>query len=151
MKFKESYNWNEETGKAIVKVEDNMGHTFIGVAQCHPDDMDIKSKNLGLELADIRARLNAIRHIRDNEIKPALKMLKHLQSTMEKSKRYNPKSYEARMLRRQIHMHQSDLLNIKNLISDYKVYMKDLTASAASIRKVNTKLAEEKENMDKNE
>lgn len=146
MKFKDTYDWNEETGKAIVKIEDNNGHTFIGVAQCHPDDKNYMSKNLGLELADIRARLNAVRHIRDNEIKPALKMLKHLQSTMEKSSHYNPKGYEARMLRRQIHMHQSDLFNIRNLINDYKIYMKDLTSSAENMRKF-----KEKEQMDKNE
>lgn len=150
MNFKEFYNWDEETGKATVKLEDNQGHIFWGIAQCHPDDRDIINQNIGLEIADIRARLNAIRHIRDNEVKPALKILLHLQYSMKNSKYYNPKSYEARMLNRQIRMHKSDLKNIKQIINDYKAYMKGLLISAAATRNIKNN-NEQKNKMDENE
>ena len=128
MSYKTSYKWNKESGEAIAKIEDTDGNIFIGIAKCHPDDAAHKSEYLGTEIAEIRARMNMIRHIRDTEIKPALKALKHVQANMETNKQYNPRSYEARTVRRQIKIKEADLKAIKELIESYKDYIKNISA-----------------------
>lgn len=124
MSYKEQYFWNDETGQATFYLNDK-GHEFMGIATCHPDDMTVKNENFGLEIAEIRARLAQLRYIRDNEIKPSLKALKHLHATMQQSKFYNKKSYEARMLWRQIKYYESCLDSIKQIIIEYNSYIKN--------------------------
>ena len=128
MSYKESYKWDPEEGSAIVKIEDKNGYVFIGSAQCHPDDKEHMSEYLGLEIAEIRARLNMLRHIRDNETIPALRVIEHVFNNMKTSKQFNPKSYEARMIRRQINILKADLKAIKTIIKDYNDYIKELTS-----------------------
>ena len=123
MSYKEYYYWDDERGHARFEIEDK-NHMFIGHAQCHPDDMIVKNENFGIEIAEIRARLEQLRYIRDNEIKPALKALKHLHATMATSKHYNKKSYEAKMLWRQIKYYESCLESIRLIINEYNNYIK---------------------------
>ena len=75
------------------------GFEFVGEAQCHPDDMDMESERTGLCIAEARAMIKVMRFKRDYEIAPQLKILNHLYSNMSTSKYFNPKSYEAKMLR----------------------------------------------------
>ena len=134
MKNNESYKWDPEEGSALYKIEmDN--NVFYGSARCHPDDESIKSEKIGLEIAEIRARLNILRYLRDSEYKPQLKILKHLQSNMMTSKKYNKKSYEARMLWRQINILENDLRSIKEMIKSCNKYIADTIASAESYQK----------------
>ena len=72
---------------------------FTGVAYCHPDDLDFASERTGLFIAESRAIIKVLIFQRDHEIKPALATLNHLYSNMRTSKYYNPKSYEAKMIR----------------------------------------------------
>lgn len=58
-----------------------------------------------------------MRYIRDSEIKPALAALKQLYYSMNLSSQYNPKSYEAKMLWRQIQVKQSELDSVNTIIS----------------------------------
>ena len=97
--------------------------TFGGAAFCHPDDEDMKSQMIGLTIAESRATLNYLRHIRDNELQPQLASLKQLMYSMNHSKQYNRKSYEARMLYRHIQMYEEDLKNIKQEISRIKFFL----------------------------
>lgn len=116
------YHWNEETGTATYTIFYN-NLTFTGTAQCHPDDEDMKNSIMGLTIAEDRAYLAYLRHIRDNELQPQLASLKQLYYAMSHSKQYNSKSYEARMLYRHIEMLKSDLYHLKKEISNIKFHL----------------------------
>ena len=116
------YTWNQETGEATYTIY-YKNLTFTGKATCHPDDEDMKSQMMGLTIAESRATLNYLRHVRDNDLRPQLKSLKQLMYSMNHSKQYNRKSYEARMLYRHIQMLEEDLKNITEDISRIKYFL----------------------------
>ena len=101
------------------------GFEFVGEAQCHPDDMDMESERTGLCIAEARAMIKVMRFKRDHEIAPQLKILNHLYSNMGTSKYFNPKSYEAKMLRSQIKDVKNQLATVSNEIADEQKYLKE--------------------------
>ena len=122
------YTWNEEAGIAIceITVGDKI---FVGDAFCAEEDEDMKSEKVGLEIAEKRAFLDFFKHCRDNEIKPKLAVLNQLYYSMKDSKKFNPQSYEAKMLKRQIHIQEDSLRGIKELIRTYRYDIKRLIDS----------------------
>lgn len=120
------FEWDKETGIATCSVNYN-NKEIVGMAMCHPEDEDMMNEYTGCAIASMRAEIETLIHIRDNEIKPALNALKHLQACMVHSKHYNEKSYENKMLRRQIQNFENDLATIKEMIAqarlDLKVYL----------------------------
>lgn len=122
--MKRTYEFNEESGISICHIFDK-DEMFIGFAVCHDDDMDFLSERTGLQIAEVRAEIDALKHIRDYELTPALKALKHLQDNMKTSKNYNPKSYEAKMLRRQVCIKENELAAIKQEIIKRKAFLID--------------------------
>lgn len=110
------YSWIEAAGKATCTITVK-GKEFIGVAYCHPDDEDMKSQKTGQFIAEMRATVAYLTHVRDNELKPQLSALNQLYSNMKFSKKFNPNSYENYMLQRQIQLITSELTTIKqNLV-----------------------------------
>lgn len=109
------YLWDEYTGTAFATIF-YKDYIFMGKAQCHPDDKDMMSKLTGQIIAEHRATLRYLRFIRDCELQPQLKSLKQLYYSMNHSKYFNPKSYEAKMLYRQINHLTEDLKENKYLI-----------------------------------
>ena len=109
------FTWDETTGvaKCILKYNNN---EFIGQAKCHPEDLDMKSKKGGELIATTRAKIKYLTHIKENELKPSLHSLKQLYYSMNKSKYFNPKSYENKMLQRQIKMYELDIIAINDVI-----------------------------------
>ena len=93
---------------------------FEGIAKCHPDDHDMESEKTGCEIAYYRATLAALKHARNNVIKPSLQALKQLYYSMNRSKYYNKKSYESKMLWSQIQNWQFDLDTINKMIATTK-------------------------------
>lgn len=136
MSTKTKYNWDSDKGIAIVQIEDKNGNIFVGSAQCHPDDKEFMSEKIGYEIAEIRASLNMIRYIRDTETKPQLKILNHIFSNMKTSKQFNSRSYEASMVRRQIHILQADLAAIKELITNYNNHIRELSEAALTYQTI---------------
>lgn len=122
--FAKEPNYDYTNGNAIYIIEYN-GYRFVGEATCHPDDLDFESERVGLTLAESRANIKVLRHMRDCEVKPQLKILNHLYSNMKTSKYYNPNSYEAKMLRSQIRAIENELTTIKNGIADEQKFIKD--------------------------
>ena len=120
------YKWDENTGVAWCTLF-YKNYEFTGIANCHPDDKDMKSKLTGQTIAEYRATLKYLRFIRDCELQSQLKSLKQLYYSMNHSKHFNPKSYEAKMLYRQINHLTEDLKENKYLIdltkSELKVYL----------------------------
>lgn len=109
------YLWNENTGTAFATIF-YQNYTFTGEAQCHPDDRDMMSKLTGQTIAEYRATLKYLRFIRDCELQPQLKALKQLYYSINRSKYFDPKSYEAKMLYRQMSLLKEDLKENKYLI-----------------------------------
>lgn len=109
------YFWNEDNGIAFCTIYYNE-YSFTGEAQCHPDDRDMMSKLTGQTIAEYRATIKYLRFVRDCELKPRLKALKQLYYSMNYSKYFDPKSYEAKMLYRQINILKDDLKENKYLI-----------------------------------
>jgi hypothetical protein len=113
------YLWHEDPGIAMCEIYyGNL--TFTGSAVCHPDDQDMKSKLTGENLAEMRAMVAYLRHIRDNELRPQLKILYQLYYSMKDSKQYTKRSYEARMLYRQINLLEKDLADVRAEIKNLK-------------------------------
>lgn len=122
MSYKTNYSYSEGNAKFTINYH---GQVFIGTAKCHPEDIDFESARVGLTIAESRANIQVLRHIRDCELKPQLKILNHLYMNMKTSKYYNPKSYEAKMIRNQIHALEKDLAAIHNQIIDEQTFSKD--------------------------
>ena len=127
MKNEPIFNWDEETGISSCIVSDGE-KVYTGFAQCHPDDEDMKGQKTGCEIAFRRARINALRGYRD-ELKIQLKALNQLYYSMNRSTKFNEKSYENRMLQRQIRMINFDLATTKEMIAteqeNLRTYIKE--------------------------
>ena len=115
MKHEPIFNWDEDAGVASCILSDGE-KVFTGFAQCHPDDKDMSSEKTGCEITFRRARINALRGYRD-ELKIKLKALNQLFYSMNRSYRFNEKSYENKMLQRQIRMIDFDLTTTKEMIA----------------------------------
>ena len=123
-KIKPIFNYDKETGCSTCVIETKYGK-FSGTACCHPDDMDMASEKVGCEIAYSRAAIDSLKYERDNIIKPSLKALKQLYYSMRHSKKFNPKSYENKMLKRQIENWEMDLNNINTMIKSEKDWVRD--------------------------
>lgn len=111
-------------GDAICTIQ-YKNQTFIGKAVCHPDDLDFESERTGLFIAETRAIIQGLRFQRECEIKPALNVLYHLYGNMATSKNFNPKSYEAKMIRSQIKVLENDLAAINADLANERKNLKE--------------------------
>lgn len=105
------------SGKITTCILTDGTNTFHGIASCHDDDMEFRSSLVGQEIAYNRAVIEYLRHCRDTEIKPKLQILNHLICSMKNSKHFNPKSYETKMIFRQINLYNDILLGLKEEIA----------------------------------
>lgn len=122
--MKREYSFDPEEGIALCQIISSNGQKYIGFATCHDDDREFISERTGLQIAETRAELEALADIRDNEIIPALKALTHLYNNIQTSKYYNPKSYEATMLRRQVRIKENELIAIRQEIATLKQFLR---------------------------
>ena len=111
------FDWNEENGFCICYLTDENNELFTGDAQCHIQDEDMKSQKVGEEIPYRRAKINKLCASRDHDLKPRLAALKQLYYSMAHSKNFNPKSYENKMLQRQIRLLEFDLETIKEMLA----------------------------------
>ena len=118
------FHYDKETGCSTCIIETKYGK-FSGTACCHPDDMDMASEKVGCEIAYSRAAIDSLKYERDNVIKPSLKALKQLYYSMNRSKKFNPKSYEYKMLKRQIECWEFDLSVINDMINTERIWIRD--------------------------
>ena len=120
--MKRFYKFDAERGIATVYILSG-DLSFVGMAKCHKDDQDYMSEKIGLQIAEARAEISFLKHIRDNELMPAIKALRHVYGNMKTSKYFNLHSYEARMIRRQIRIKENDLIVIKQEINNRKQFV----------------------------
>lgn len=122
--MKRHYYFDNEQGTAYCFITDG-NKTHAGLAQCHEEDRPFMSERTGLQIAECRAEIAALKNIKDNELLPAYKALQHLQTNIKTSKYYNPKAYEARMLRRQVCIKQNELAAVKQEIATLEQFLND--------------------------
>ena len=87
--------------------------------------MDMANEKTGYQIALWRAEIKYYTHIRDNELKPALKVLNKVMDEMKYSKKFNPKSYENRALQRNFYQVESDLDTIRYMLANTKQRLKE--------------------------
>jgi hypothetical protein len=137
MKYEPIFEWDETTRTAVCILSDGE-KLFYGTANCHSDDADMCSEKTGCEIAFRRAKIKYYRYYRDclKERKAALHQLYY---SINKSKKFNKKSYENRMLQRQIHMIDFDLNTAYELLAneeqDLIEYIKNKDEFYKNIRK----------------
>ena len=122
MKKQPQIEWNEElkTATCIIEVD---GKIYYGTATCHPHDYDMCSQKTGIEIAMKRASIQAYQHYRDC-LKERLAALNQFYYSINMSKHHNPKSYESKMLWRQINLIKTDLDTTKEIIVELKKELK---------------------------
>lgn len=107
-------------GYAKCAAEDGLGRSFIGEAWCSDEDKEFESMIMGSTIAEMRAQIEAARTYR-NDLKIRLQALKQLYYSMNQSKQFNPKSYENKMLHRQIKLLENDLEIAKHQLAVLKL------------------------------
>jgi hypothetical protein len=95
-----------------------------GFAICHPEDKDYQSRITGLEIAQARASIDLAQQINAYELKPALKTLEHLRSTMDHGGSYNEESPEWKRLEKEIDNYRKDIEFNKKFIQAQRDYLR---------------------------
>lgn len=135
------FKWDEDMGYAQCYIY-YKNQVFVGDALCHKDDIKYKSRTVGESLAQYRATRDYLCWVRDNEVLPQLKALNQLYYSMKYSTQFNPKSYEAKMLFRQIRQKKEDIEGIRQLITDLRNAERMMIRSIERIKKLYNKKPE---------
>lgn len=135
------FKWDEDMGYAQCCIY-YKNQVFEGDALCHKDDVKYKSRTVGESLAQYRATRYYLAWVRDNEVLPQLKALNQLYYSMKYSTQFNPKSYEAKMLFRQIRQKKEDIEGIRQLITDLRDAECMMIRSIERIKKLYSKKPE---------
>lgn len=135
--------YDEVTMTASVTIIDTKKHKrFTAKAQCDPSDKDMASEHTGLEIATRRAQIKLYEDYRETA-QTKVSILYHLIDCMKRSKKYNPHSYEAQMLRRQLKIQEEEKKIIEDLIKMEKIdlenYIKEKDEFYKSVRKLREK------------
>lgn len=143
-KHKVNFYWDEERGMCRCTVMDK-GIKYNGFAFCHPTDLDMKSQKTGEEIAYNRALISALK-AKKKELKLELRGLLGYYYAIQHNPQFNSKSYEARMLYRQIRMRQDDIESVDEEIDslDFYIssYIKEKDKFYAAIRQMRQKNAQ---------
>lgn len=110
--------WDEEIGIASCVITDTYGRVHVGIAQCHENDFDMKSEKTGIEIAHRRAEIATLKSYVQDELKPRLRALKQLYYSMNRSKYFDEKSYETKMLWSQIRFIKNELTTTQETIAE---------------------------------
>lgn len=127
------FSWDEETGSALCIIPDKE-NAYYGSAVCSPEDKDMMSEKTGCEIAFRRASLTALKSKR-KQLMIELKGLKRFYYTINKSKYFNPESYEVRRLEFHMAMIQADIDATKELIEQQRQALVDYLGAKADFYK----------------
>ena len=120
-------DWNEELGLAQCVITDISNGVILsgyGRAVCHDDDTQWKRASTGKYIAMTRAQIDILRKKRDYELKPSIMAIEHIISTMTNSKKYNPDSYEAKRIKKELKNLKDDLHMVNTIIKDEQASLK---------------------------
>ena len=118
------------------------GNEFIGIANCHPDDMDFVSERTGCYIAETRANLARLRHKRDNNLRPQVKSLMNFYKDLKGRKHFNQEHPVVGVLIQHINELNHELAEIEQDIRLEQTYLNDYIKNKdiiyKKIRKANT-------------
>lgn len=123
MAIKPNYFWDEETGVMLCEIE-YRGNTFKGIAVCHEDDADFKSELVGSDLAYERAYIKLFKYLKKSE-KARLDVLLNVYNSMAQSYRFNPDSFEAKMLKKSIYRTEQVIKGLGDTIKEMNTSVRD--------------------------
>ena len=118
------YDYDKETLKSSCIIEDK-NIIGIGDAYCHPKDSDIASERTGVHIAEDRAYIKYLQNYKACQLRPALTALNHVYSTMCHSTHFNPHSYEAKRLRKEIKNIEKEINKVSTSIENIKLRLKE--------------------------
>ena len=118
----ENLVWDKEKMEAKCPIYLPSG-TLTTVAKCHPDDYDFVNEFTGCEIANRRMSIKVLQ-IHKHELNIRLSALNQLYYSMKHSKKFNEKSYENKMLQRQINMIKQDIQTVKEMIEEERNNLK---------------------------
>lgn len=118
------FDYNKETGETSCIITDGQ-NIFYGIAKCHPNDKKYQSEYTGCAIAEQRAKIKILQHIKNNEIIPQIQAYEHLISTMLKSSNFNSHSYEFNRIKAEYDNLLIKYTKIKNKIKYQKGCLKD--------------------------
>ena len=95
------YNFSTDENYSYCELRYN-NLTFTGIAQCHPEDEDMKSERTGYFIAETRANIQKLQWVRDYEILPMYKHYKHFYDCLSHSSKFNKDSFEARAIYKEL-------------------------------------------------
>lgn len=98
--------------------------TFIGEAKCAPEDQDMVNKFTGADIARLRAIIKVCKY-KKIELLGESKALNRLWYSMNKSKKFNPKSFEALRIARHIRINKEELDAIKETMNTIETKLAD--------------------------
>ena len=151
--LKESYKdlefiFDEENGTTVCQMMYDK-KPFYGNSTCAPEDMDMLSKKTGQEIAFNRASIQVLRYEK-MRLNIELKALKSLYYSINTSKRYNPKSYEATMLKRQMDMRENDIAqltaDIREIQNHITSYINEKDKFYKELRKIRERQTQDNKN-----
>ena len=141
------FNYNKHRGTTTCTISDGQ-NTFIGTARCHPDDRDCMSEFTGCEIAEKRAKIKILQHIKNNQIIPQIQAYEHLISTMLNSKQLNPQSYEFKRIKAEYDNLLAQYTNIKEKIKCSKNELREYLINKEKVNKfIRLKKTKEKEKL----
>lgn len=114
-----------ENGTARCTFIDKHGQReYTGIAICHEQDYDMESEKTGFHIATQRAYQEYIKCcIKDT--KAELRGLNGLYFSMKHSGKFNPKSYEAKMLYKQRKIKEKEIKDLKDELLLSKMTLRD--------------------------
>lgn len=119
------FEWQNDTKLATCKIIINNSIELQGQAICHPDDFDFANEKTGCDIANSRALIKLYKWYKNNEVIPQLKAFQNFYKSIKDSKYFNSKSYENKMLQRQIRSLENELAIVNDFIADEKEMLDD--------------------------
>lgn len=138
-----AFIFDEENGTTVCEMKYDNNY-FYGEAVCANEDMDMLNKKTGQEIAFHRACIDVMKYEK-NKLRIEYNGLKSAYYSMKHSKKFNPKSYEAIMLRRQMNMRENDISQLKVDIKTEKQYIKNYIEEKDAFYKKMRTIRKEKE------
>lgn len=125
--MKSKYKWDDVRKIATYSIYYN-NKVFTGYAFSHPNDEDLANEKTGLTIAEMRAEIKLYKHIRDCEVIPAYKCLKHLNHIIGQGE-HNKKNRETRLLYREMIRLEKEIIvyteEIKKINAKIKSYIEE--------------------------
>ena len=110
---------HHNNGTTVCVLRDKSNNVVYGYAYLHPEEQ-VESRRIGEYIATIRAEIKYYKLILRNELEPKRKALLHLKTciTDNNNKKYNLDSAEAKLIKRQCCIAESDCETVKQTIKE---------------------------------